>query len=50
MKDTKARRTCKKCNNTYGASAFATRTGFICKWCKGAGMLVNEAIRARGKE
>ena len=35
MKTSKAKRTFAKCGNTYAASAFATRTGFICKWCKG---------------
>lgn len=33
-----AMRTCKKCGNRYAASAFATRTGFICKWCKKGNM------------
>jgi hypothetical protein len=33
-KNSKAKRACRKCSNTYAASAFATRTGFICKWCK----------------
>lgn len=31
---TKARRVCRKCNNEYSVLAFATRTGFICRWCK----------------
>jgi hypothetical protein len=31
---TKARRVCRKCDNEYSVLAFATRTGFICRWCK----------------
>ncbi len=31
---TKAKRMCIKCHSEYSVLAFATRTGFICRWCK----------------
>jgi hypothetical protein len=33
MKSSKQKRTCAKCDQTFSASAFTTRTGFTCKWC-----------------
>lgn len=37
-------RICKRCNKQYHYSAFATRTGYLCKWCKGDKMRLDKSF------